>query len=259
MNFDHIKALPRSVWAFEGQDVRSFMLIGTKYGLLVDTGDGKINVRELASQITHQPLAVACTHPHADVTGCNKDFTFLYINSWDRPKFEDIQFPIDYTWYLEPPQPTQAESDQRTPFKEVSAGDLCEMGGRSLRVIETPGHTKRSISFLEEAGGILFVGDTLCSRSVELLDEDSDLGEYIGTLEMLQVICKGTRKRPPVKTIYCDHGELEVPVSMIDDMLKLALDIEAGKAKVSSTYIDSVTDKKVKVYRNGQASIAMPA
>ncbi|MBQ6585325.1 MAG: hypothetical protein IJH83_00780, partial [Coriobacteriales bacterium] len=68
MNFDHIKALPRSVWAFEGQDVRSFMLIGTKYGLLVDTGDGKINVRELASQITHQPLAVACTHPHADVT-----------------------------------------------------------------------------------------------------------------------------------------------------------------------------------------------
>jgi glyoxylase-like metal-dependent hydrolase (beta-lactamase superfamily II) len=43
----------------------------------------------------------------------------------------------------------------------LGAGDRFESGAGALTVIETPGHTRGSVSFLLEGGGVLFSGDLL--------------------------------------------------------------------------------------------------
>jgi len=44
------------------------------------------------------------------------------------------------------------------PLKE---GDVIDLGGETLRVINTPGHSKDQVSFLHQESGRLFVGDSL--------------------------------------------------------------------------------------------------
>ncbi len=47
---------------------------------------------------------------------------------------------------------------------EVADGDVIDLGGTSLRAIETPGHARHHHAYLEESTGILFSGDALGVR-----------------------------------------------------------------------------------------------
>jgi glyoxylase-like metal-dependent hydrolase (beta-lactamase superfamily II) len=56
----------------------------------------------------------------------------------------------------------EIERDDSTIVNEgLSAGDRFETGSGSLRVVETPGHTRGSVSFLLEEDNILFSGDLI--------------------------------------------------------------------------------------------------
>ena len=50
----------------------------------------------------------------------------------------------------------------------IEALDNASFGGRTLRVLATPGHTPGSVCFLEEGRGALYTGDTACARGVLL-------------------------------------------------------------------------------------------
>jgi glyoxylase-like metal-dependent hydrolase (beta-lactamase superfamily II) len=47
---------------------------------------------------------------------------------------------------------------------EVADGDVIDLGGASLRAIETPGHARHHHSYLEGSTGVLFSGDALGVR-----------------------------------------------------------------------------------------------
>lgn len=47
---------------------------------------------------------------------------------------------------------------------ELEGGERVRAGGRELRVAYTPGHAKHHVSYLDEASGLAFVGDTLGIR-----------------------------------------------------------------------------------------------
>jgi glyoxylase-like metal-dependent hydrolase (beta-lactamase superfamily II) len=46
----------------------------------------------------------------------------------------------------------------------IEDGDVLELGGHSLRAIETPGHARHHHAFLDDSTGILFAGDALGVR-----------------------------------------------------------------------------------------------
>lgn len=46
----------------------------------------------------------------------------------------------------------------------VEDGDILELDGLKLRIIETPGHTRDHISIYEETNAILFTGDAVCNK-----------------------------------------------------------------------------------------------
>jgi glyoxylase-like metal-dependent hydrolase (beta-lactamase superfamily II) len=86
-----------------------------------------------------------------------------------------------------------------SPDRLVREGDTIAVGGLSLRVLETPGHTPGSISLcLDDA---VFVGDTLFAGSVGRTDLTG------GSLEvLLQSIHTKLLALPDRTVVYAGHG-----------------------------------------------------
>ncbi|GAA4933503.1 MBL fold metallo-hydrolase [Actinoplanes utahensis] len=60
--------------------------------------------------------------------------------------------------------------------------------GLEIRVLQTPGHTSDSVSFLVEceSSSAMFTGDTMLGRGTTVVaPPDGDLGAYLGSLELL--------------------------------------------------------------------------
>ena len=97
-----------------------------------------------------------------------------------------------------------SKSDQsRIPGIDVlvEGGSTFEFAGRTVRVIDTPGHTNGAVSFWLEEENLLFCGDTLFSLGCGRLFEGSPL-EMWESLEQI--------KRLPLMTkVYCAHEYTE--------------------------------------------------
>ena len=81
---------------------------------------------------------------------------------------------------------------------QVAEGESFELGTRTARIYETPGHTRGHIVYHFEADGVAFVGDTLFSMGCGRLFE--------GTPEqMWQSLHKLVANWPDDTQIYCAH------------------------------------------------------
>jgi glyoxylase-like metal-dependent hydrolase (beta-lactamase superfamily II)/8-oxo-dGTP pyrophosphatase MutT (NUDIX family) len=81
------------------------------------------------------------------------------------------------------------------PLRE---GDRLGAGGR-FRVLETPGHAREHLAFLDEASGALVCGDMVSTLSTIVIDPpEGDMAEYERQLERLAAL------RP--RTLYPAHG-----------------------------------------------------
>ncbi|GAA4691573.1 MBL fold metallo-hydrolase [Phytohabitans rumicis] len=81
------------------------------------------------------------------------------------------------------------ERDWEAPDEWLGAGVL-DLGGRALRVIPTPGHTKGHVVYLDEAAGLLFAGDHVLphitpSIGFELGEPGLPLADYLRSLRLM--------------------------------------------------------------------------
>jgi glyoxylase-like metal-dependent hydrolase (beta-lactamase superfamily II) len=72
------------------------------------------------------------------------------------------------TWRTQPTVPTELLQD----------GDVLDLGGRSLQVLHTPGHTPDCICLLDQARRQLFAGDTMATGPLYAHLPDSDLAAF---------------------------------------------------------------------------------
>ena len=79
----------------------------------------------------------------------------------------------------------------------VKEGDILTLGSLTLKVLETPGHTKGHVSYRDEGHQHLFCGDTLFSMGCGRVFE----GDPEALFDSLQKI----KALPPHTKIYCAH------------------------------------------------------
>lgn len=85
----------------------------------------------------------------------------------------------------------------------LSDGDALELGGLTLLVVGTPGHTGDSLSFLLPAEGALLTGDTILGRGTTVVAyPDGQLGAYLDSLRRLRELTAAGR----VMSILPGHG-----------------------------------------------------
>ena len=90
----------------------------------------------------------------------------------------------------------------------LAEGDVVELDGLEVRVMETPGHTPDSLTFWLPADEAVLTGDTVLGRGTTVVDR---LGDYLASLDRLRAMAEGTR------VILPGHGgKLDDPVGALD-------------------------------------------
>ena len=183
----------------------AYLILGESRGVLFDTGPGvRTSLRRLVDEMTPLPVVAAASHLHYDHTGNLVFFDELALMdvAGVRAQLADgvlVPEPRQFLGYLEGYDPPRLRPTEWWP-----PGHVIELGGRSLRVLHTPGHTPESISLLDEDAGLLFTGDFLYRGPLFAFLPGSSLDDYrAGVAGALEAVPTGIRS-------FGGHGDTAV-------------------------------------------------
>ena len=92
----------------------------------------------------------------------------------------------------------------------LAEGDVVEVDGLEVRVLETPGHSGDSLCFLVAGDGALLTGDTVLGRGTTVIAQDGGgLRDYLASLDRLRALSASVETR----VLLPGHGP------MLDDPL----------------------------------------
>ena len=170
-----------NVWCIsEFYLVNTFLVEGADKAVLIDTGCGLGNIREVAESLTDKPIEVLLTHGHPDHMGGIYHFagdTKIYMNELDEDRafnnpmnnagrefYVNSRGPVRFPGHEAEMNATipEYEPDMSFEYTNIEDGDIIDLGGGvELEIIATPGHTDGSVCVLDRDNRILFGGDTL--------------------------------------------------------------------------------------------------
>lgn len=141
-----------------------YLIIGTHSALLIDTGCGLFPLKPVIRDLTlNKNLLVINTHSHFDHIGGNSEFERILIH---KKEWRFIFKPRDISFLRTSPKEIvkryEAINYIFSPAKEIKIvehDEIIDLGGLSVRVIHTPGHSPGCISLLTSRNE-LFTGDT---------------------------------------------------------------------------------------------------
>jgi glyoxylase-like metal-dependent hydrolase (beta-lactamase superfamily II) len=214
--------------------VISYLIVGTDAALLLDTGMGIDNIRELVGELTDKPITVVNSHHHYDHVGDNHRFEHIAIHAaeadflqQDAPEELLLEAMCPANWFGALPDGFDPSAYHIVPSRAdrlLEEGDLLELGGRSLRVLHTPGHSPGSICLLDEEEGLLFTGDTVYAGPLYVQFEHSDFEAYRQTMERLSALAQH------LQFVLPSHNETPLEPHILVEMAEGFEQIAAGVA-----------------------------
>lgn len=215
----------------ESEEVISYLIVGHKQALLFDTGMGIAKIRKVVTQLTSRPIVVLNSHTHDDHVGGNWQFPFVYGIDTDftrtnaKGSREDAQAEITPGEICgDLPKNFNAKAYQTKPWHIsmfVNDGFKINLGGRTLEIIATPGHTPDAISLLDRENGLLFTGDTYYPAPIWLFRPETDLAAYRKSIVRLAELA------PQINMVLGAHN---IPVAKPDVLPRLVTAFDAVRA-----------------------------
>lgn len=211
------------------EQTHCYLLMGRERALLIDTGLGVENMRSAAEQLTRLPITAVITHAHWDYIGSLADFSeravFSAESDWVNGSFPlpaaavraqlikgDNDFPADFcadSYAVCPSAPTRLLAD----------GDRFELGGRSITVIHTPGHSPGHICLFEPDRRWLYTGDLIYSGCLFANYPTTDPAAFYDSVRRVG--------RLDLKRIFPAHHSLDVKPSLVGEIANGFAEIEA--------------------------------
>ncbi len=205
------------------QEVISFLVVGSDKAVLVDTGMGMGNIKTVTDELTDKEVEVVNTHTHFDHIGDNSRFEKIAVYN-DPEAVEVMKKGADHERMLRniegdsvwKPWPQGFDPENYTiepsePTRLLEDGDVIDLGNRTLEVLHAPGHTPDSIVLVEKENGLLFSGDVYYPAPMYVHLPNSDLDDYVNTMEKLASLA------PCLKYVYPAHNE---PVMEPEELIK---------------------------------------
>ncbi len=143
-----------------------YILQSKGHALIVDPGDEPERILRFIKDIKSTPTSIVATHTHFDhvlgVDGVRKAVkTQFVIHPEDLPMLKSMQSRVRQFMGFEVPPPPRVDG-------YVKDGDVLKVGGESVRVLHTPGHSPGSISLAGD--GYVLTGDALFNQSIGRTD-----------------------------------------------------------------------------------------
>ena len=214
----------------QAEEVISYLIVGHKQALLFDTGMGMGDISKVVSRLTSRPVVVLNSHTHDDHVGGNWQFTFVYGMDTEftrtnaKGSREDAQAEITADQICgDLPKGFNPKTYVTKPWKisrSIHDGFKINLGGRTVEVLSTPGHTPDAISLIDRENG-LFTGDTYYPAPIWLFRPETDLDAYVTSVQRLAELA------PQVKLVLGAHN---IPVANPDVLPRLVAAIQAVRA-----------------------------
>jgi glyoxylase-like metal-dependent hydrolase (beta-lactamase superfamily II) len=217
----------------QAEETISYLILGKKRALLFDTGMGISDLKKVTAQLTRLPIVVLNSHTHDDHVGDNWQFQTVYGMDTDftrrnaRGSREDAQAelaPGQICGQL--PSGFDPKAYSTRPWRITAFlhdGDRIPLGGRTLQVIATPGHTPDAISLFDRAHGLLFTGDTYYPAPIWLFRPETDLGAYDASIRRLAMLAS------QVKLVLGAHNIPVSPPSVLPRLVTAFEQVRNGK------------------------------
>lgn len=228
-----------------------YLIEGETYSLLIDTGWGLGNLKELVDSIISLPVKVVFTHGHPDHVNGAFQFSDLYITPEDE-KLMDMFYVKETRQEIINRFKEILSSDfstdnwinaQITNPSPISDGYIFDLGNRQLKVIKCPGHTAGSICILDTKDEILFSGDTLLAKPVLMnLETSLGLNTYLKSIKHINSFAD------EFNIILSGHDDKPVNPVVIEELISGVSEILQGeiKGKLEKTRFGDALEYKFK-------------
>jgi len=155
-----------------------YLVCGEKKAALIDTANGYENLKEIVKELTPLPVEVINTHGHGDHVCGN-----VYFDSaWIHP----VDIPLAERFFGYAKEEMDKHGLQPCPFKAMEVGQVFDLGGRKLEVVDLSGHTEGSVGLLDRKDRVLYTGDGLNVHLWMQLDHSLSIAHLQKTLLALK-------------------------------------------------------------------------
>lgn len=186
-----------------------YLLEGDDRALLIDAGTWMPYLAETVAKLTDKPVMLAVTHGHGDHVGGAISFPEIWIHQADLPMI------------------AEGAKNNDIKINLLSGGDVIDLGGRQIEVLETPGHTSGSITFFDKDRHYGFSGDAFGSTNLLLFTNSfrTLVNTLDRTIEYMQA--NGIEKLYPGHY----HGDNPETLQRLLDEKRMSEEVLSGKRK----------------------------
>lgn len=240
---------------FQSEETISYLILGHKRAVLFDTGMGIGDLKKTVSALTRLPVIVLNSHSHNDHVGDNWQFSTIYAFDLDFTHHNSYGSRDDAQAEIAPdqicgelPKGFDPKTYSTRPWRitrYVHDGEKIDLGGRTLEVLATPGHTPDSMSLLDRDNGLLFTGDTYYPGTIWLYRPETDLDAYAASIHKLAALA------PDVKTVLGAHNVPVAPPSVLPKLVAAFEQVRSGQVTPTPGGTGKV------IYRVGDTSFLM--
>jgi glyoxylase-like metal-dependent hydrolase (beta-lactamase superfamily II) len=239
--FEIYKVAPDTIAIYEPhqfEETISYLIMGTKQAVLFDTGMGIGNIHALVTRLTSRPIVVLNSHTHNDHIGGNWQFPYVFgmdtgfTRNNTKGGREDAQAEIapgeicgDLPKGFDPK--TYATKPWHVSIP-VHDGFKVNLGGRTLEIIATPGHTPDAICLLDRDNGLLFTGDTYYPAPIWLYRPETDLDAYVASVKKIAELA------PQLKLVLGAHNVPVAQPSVLPGLVSAIQAVRAGQGEVKA-------------------------
>lgn len=223
---------------FMGGSQNMYLLEGGERALLIDTGWGSGTLRAYVEKLTAKPVTAVLTHGHLDhAGGCGEWESVRMLPGAEADLKTCLRSPFDVS---------------KLPYPDyehvlVKDGDVIELGGRTVEMIDISAHSNGSLAFLDRKNGYLFVGDEMESAQVLMYDAASESGVPFDLNQRLRAHHANMLRLKGLEglwsVIFPAHNGAPIARSYIDDYIALVEHIYSGDAaiedKLNHPYVEA--------------------
>lgn len=237
--------------------VFSYVIVGAEKAMLIDTGNGFGDLWAAVKSITEKSLYIVNTHGHLDHASGNAQFDEpVYIHENDIPlclehtgkamraeSADRAAHSVNYqTGEVYNALPADFDRDVYLSrgagnLVTVEDGRVFDLGGATVEIVFTPGHTKGGISLWYREKNLVFVGDTTGFFVWLFAPETTDRQTYIDTLNRLIAL--------PGETYWGGHNDKPMTKADLQLYLRAAREAAFEKGQKFESFLNGPEEVRV--------------
>ena len=200
-----------------------YLITGSEKALLVDTANGYEDLAEIVRSLTDLPVIVVNTHGHGDHVLGNVYFAEAWLHPADFWLYEACAEHLK--------DKLMEQGLQFCPVRALEIGQIFDLGGVQLEVVDLKGHTAGSIGLLDKDARIIYTGDGLNTHIWMQLDHSLSIATVLETFRKLKA-------EHSQDFDYVAHGHTKVlrDKEILDWMIKGCEEILAGRTEKDMDY-----------------------